>query len=90
MSNMFSNCESLSQLDLIKFNTLAVNTMEKMFYSCIKLNTLDLSSFNTINCANFKEMFANIPHIRVTIDSTKGSKMKEQLKDCTNVEFIDK
>ena len=90
MSYMFSNCESLNQLDLLKFNTQSVTTMEKMFYSCVKLISLDLSSFNTNDCANFNEMFANIPHIIVTIDSTKGAKMKEELKYCDNVEFIDK
>ena len=63
--------------------------MEKMFYSCSKLSSLDLSSFETNQCSNFNDMFTNISSIKVKIDSTKGAKMKAELKNCDNVIFIE-
>ena len=89
MNYMFENCISLTQINLLDFDTQLVTTMEKMFYSCNKLSSLDLSSFDTESCSNFENMFGNIPKIVVKIDKEKGKKMKNKLIDCDNVEFIE-
>ena len=55
--SMFSGLSSLTSLDVSKFNTDKVTTMQSMFDSCSSLTTLDISSFNTSNVINMKQMF---------------------------------
>ena len=57
MSSMFSECSSLTSLDLSNFNTASVNTMYEMFNSCSSLTSLDLSSFNTAKVTVMYDMF---------------------------------
>ena len=57
MRNMFSECLSLTSLDLSNFNTANVTNMEQMFAGCISLTSLDLSNFNTANVTNMEAMF---------------------------------
>ena len=85
MSFMFSNCESLTQLNILSFDTSLVTTMREMFSSCLLLSYIDLSSFETKKCTDFYNMFANIPQIRVKADETKGANMIEKLKTMDNV-----
>ena len=44
---MFSNCESLTSLNLNNFNTSKVSNMTGMFNNCNNLTNLDLSNFKT-------------------------------------------
>ena len=46
---MFSNCFSLTNLNLSNFKTQNVTDMRWMFYNCNSLTNLDLSNFNTQN-----------------------------------------
>ena len=41
MSNMFSNCSSLTSLNLSNFNTNNVNNMSEMFSDCSSLTSLN-------------------------------------------------
>ena len=59
MSSMFSNCISLTSLDLSSFNTSNVTDMCRMFGGCQNLTSLDLSSFNTSNVTDMSYMFSN-------------------------------
>ena len=52
MSNMFSNCSSLTGIDLSSFNTSNVTNMLQMFFACTSLESLDLSNFDTSNVTN--------------------------------------
>ena len=47
MSYMFSDCSSLTSLDLSFFNTINVKDMNYMFDGCFPLINVDLSNFNT-------------------------------------------
>ena len=58
MSNMFSCCCSLKELNLSNFNTNNVTDMSGMFYKCSKLKELDLSNFNTNNVRRMMGMFS--------------------------------
>lgn len=49
MSGMFRECRNLKQLDVSRFNTANVTTMEEMFYCCESLTQLNVSNFNTAN-----------------------------------------
>ena len=57
MQWMFSNCESLLNIDVSSFNTIKVINREEMFFACLNLIDLDLSSFNTLNVLYFQNMF---------------------------------
>ena len=54
MREMFSDCSSLTSLNLSNFNTNNVNNMSRMFDCCSSLNSLNLSNFNTYN---FTDMY---------------------------------
>ena len=54
---MFSDCSTLSSLDLSNFNTAIVTNMSYMFSDCSTLSSLDLSNFNTAIVTNMSYMF---------------------------------
>ena len=58
MSRMFSDCESLTALDLSNFDTAKVMNMREMFFGCESLRMLNLSSFNTAKVTKMNEMFS--------------------------------
>ena len=57
MSCMFSDCSSLTSLDLFNFNIN--NDMIEMYSHCSSLTSLDLFNFNTNNVKNMREMFSH-------------------------------
>ena len=57
MDSMFSECSSLTSLNLSNFNTNNVTNMEGMFNKCSSLTSLNLSNFNTNNVINMNYMF---------------------------------
>jgi surface protein len=57
MNYMFSDCNSLTTLDLSSFDTSKVTNMSYMFDSCSSLTTLDLSNFDTSNVTAMMGMF---------------------------------
>jgi len=57
MSFMYSNCSSLTSLNLSNFNTNNVNNMSSMFSNCSSLTSLNLSNFNTNNVEDMSSMF---------------------------------
>ena len=59
MMYMFTNCSSLTSIDLSLFNTENVMYMTSMFHGCSSLTSLDLSSFNTSNVTHMGFMFYN-------------------------------
>ena len=54
---MFNNCQSLTNLDLSKFDTSKVTNMSYMFDVCQSLTNLDLSKFDTSNVEYMSYMF---------------------------------
>ena len=58
MNSMFSDCSSLTTLDLSSFDTSHVTLMPAMFSRCTSLTTLDLSSFDTSLVTSMGNMFA--------------------------------
>ena len=57
MKKMFAICNSLTELDLKKFNTSNVTNMSGMFYGCNMLTKLDLTNFNTTKVTDMCFMF---------------------------------
>lgn len=57
LDSMFSECNSLSSINLSSFDTSTVSSMAKMFYGCESLISINLSNFNTRNVYNMSQMF---------------------------------
>ena len=57
MSGMFSDCATLTSLDLKSFNTKNVTKMSRMFANCDTLTSLDLKNFNTKKVTKMDRMF---------------------------------
>ena len=58
MGYMFSDCKTLTSLDLKHFNTKNVTDMSSMFAKCWALTSLDLKNFNTQNVTDMSLMFS--------------------------------
>ena len=67
MASMFSNCPSLTSLDLHGFNTSRVKDMSRMFAYCNQLEEIDLSSFDTQNVATMESMFCGCKNMKKII-----------------------
>ena len=67
MNSMFSDCNSLVNLNLSSFNTLNVTNTNGMFYNCRSLTSLDLSNFDTSNVTTMNAMFYGCSSL-VTLD----------------------
>ena len=67
MGYAFSNCGSLTSLDVSGFNTSNVTNMNSMFISCSSLTSLDVSHFNTSNVTDMYQLFSNC-HSLKTLD----------------------
>ena len=57
MSEMFSACDNLTQLDVSGFDTAKVTNMAYMFWRCKCLTELDVSGFDTSKVTNMRWMF---------------------------------
>ena len=60
MRYMFSECSSLTSLNLSDFNTSNVQDMSSMFQLCSSLTSLNISNFNTNNVQNIKVCLINV------------------------------
>ena len=67
MGYAFSNCDSLTSLDVSGFNTSNVTNMNSMFISCSSLTSLDVSHFNTSNVTDMYQLFSNCRSLK-TLD----------------------
>ena len=56
LSCMFSDCSSLTSIDLSNFNTNNVTNMSCMFSGCSSLTSINLCNFNTNNVTNMSYM----------------------------------
>ena len=59
MANMFSECRSLSSLDLSNFDTKLVRNMSNMFSNCSSLESIVLSNFDTSSVIDMGYMFCS-------------------------------
>lgn len=75
MRYLFSECESLTSLDLSHFDTSNVQNFEYMFEKSSALTTLMLDNFNTENALDVSSMFEGCAGL-VLLDLTKFSTPK--------------
>ena len=78
MSYMFSDCSTLSSLDLSNFNTAIVSDMSLMFGGCSVLSSLDLSNFYTKEVRDMSYMFSRCSALTTIYASDKFVTSKVQ------------
>ena len=72
---MFSECNSLTNINLSNFNTQYVTDMSWMFSKCNSLTNIDLSNFNTQNVIDMSHLFTNcksLPNINLSNFNTQN------------------
>ena len=93
MDFMFSECCSLTELDVSGFNTANVWSMLFMFGGCSQLKTLDISGFNTANVHDMRGMFSGCSQLK-TLDISGFNTanvyyMMGMFSGCSQLETID-
>ena len=93
MSYMFSDCSSLTSLDVTHFNTAKVTDMSAMFYSCSSLTSLDVTHFNTENVTKIYSMFyscSSLTSLDVThFNTAKVTNMISMFNNCSSLTSLD-
>lgn len=90
---MFSNCSSLSSVDVSSFDTRNVTDMGYMFYKCSLLSTLDVSGFDTRNVTDMKYMFYKCSSLSTldvsNFDTRNVRDMRYMFADCYRLLKLD-
>ena len=90
---MFSDCSSLTSLDVTHFNTAKVTDMSAMFYSCSSLTSLDVTHFNTENVTKMYSMFyscSSLTSLDVThFNTAKVTNMLAMFYSCSALTSLD-
>lgn len=59
LANMFSNCNSLKQVDVSGWKVNTITSFASMFTGCYSLENLDISNWNVQSATSFANMFQN-------------------------------
>ena len=93
MSFMFSNCSSLTSLDLSSFNTKNVETFARMFINCKNLVSINLSHFNTSNATKMQNMFSGCSSLTgldlSSFDTSKVTAISSMFYNCSSLTSLD-
>ena len=81
MDSMFSNCNSLTSLDLSNFNTSQVTNMSWMFTGCSSLTSLDFRKATFDKVTSYDSMFNSTSSTIniITKDATTKSWLEDKL-----------
>lgn len=89
MSEMFSGCESLLNLNITLFNTSKVTTMYGMFRNCSSLPILNINNFDTSEVQNMAYMFNNCSMLYLlelnNFDTKKVKTMESMFSECSSL-----
>ena len=93
MVEMFSDCRSLTELNLTNFDTSNVTDMSSMFGYCESLTELDVSTFDTSKVTDMYSMFASCESlIELDIsnfDTSKVTDMSSMFAGCESLTELD-
>ena len=93
MDYMFSDCSSLTSLDVSNFNTSNVTNMGSMFSYCSSLTSLNVSNFDTSNVTNMDSMFYNcrsLPSLDVSNFNTSNvTNMGSMFHNCRSLASLE-
>ena len=91
MRLMFSDCNSLTNLDVSKWDTSNVTGMNGMFGNCYKLTSLDVSNWNTSNVTNMSWMFRDcnsLTTIKGVIDMKSCTSLDNMFYKCSKLKGV--
>ena len=80
ITNMFTNCYNLRELDINNWTVNTATSMASMFAGCYSLTSLNLSSWNPANCTTFVSMFSNCSSL-----TTVGNISNWNTSKCTSM-----
>lgn len=90
---MFSDCSSLTTLDVSNFDTSNVTDMYEMFCHCSNLTTLDLSNFDTSKVTNMSGMFSGCLSLTTldvsNFDTSNATSMDRMFTQCSSLTNLD-
>ena len=93
MSSMFSNCKTLTSLDLSNFDTSKVTKMYYMFFFCRALTSLDLSNFDTSKVTSMSSMFSHCNALTSlnlsSFDTSNVTSMDSMFEYCSSLTSLD-
>ena len=81
---MFSHCQSLTNIDISKFNTSKVTNISKMFSHCYSLNFLDVTNIKISYRTNINGMFTGCSEKLIEIIKRQN---KELIKEDSCEEY---
>ena len=92
ISFMFRDCAKLTTVDLSKFNTTLVSTLEGVFNGCSSLSSIDLTPLSTTNVKTMKDTFRGCSALTCldvsSFDTSSCSSYSYTFADCTSLESI--
>ena len=92
MTDMFSTCSQLTQLDVSNWDTSKVTNMHAMFANCSKLTQLDVSKWDTSNVQYMDYMFqkcSQLTQLDVSKwDTSKVQYMTDMFQKCSKLHLI--
>ncbi|WP_279490502.1 BspA family leucine-rich repeat surface protein [Lactiplantibacillus pentosus] len=93
MSHMFTNCNSMKDLDVSLFKTSSVTNMSHMFTNCNSMKDLDVSLFKTSSVTNMSHMFTNCNSMKdldVSLFKTSSvTNMSHMFTNCNSMKDLD-
>ena len=93
MCRMFSECESLEELDVSGFDTGSVEGMQFMFSECEALSELDVSGFDTRNVIDMGHMFYDCKNLEKLdvgeFNTSRVTDMKSMFSGCKKLKSLD-
>ena len=93
MRLMFSDCSSLTSLDVSHFDTGKVTDMSYMFYRCSSLTSLDVSHFDTGNVTDMSYMFEECSALTALdvshFNTGKVTTMENMFIGCSSLTSLD-
>ena len=92
MTNMFSYCTELTELDLSNWNVSKVRDMTNMFAYCNNLTELDLSNWDTSNVTSMTFMFndcKSLTHVNMSNIIFGEAEVYRMFSGCSNLDVLD-
>lgn len=92
-SNLFENCQGVTQIDLSDFDTSETTTMKSMFYACNSLQEINLNGINTSKVINMSLMFSSCHNLKSidlsNFDTGNVTNMNSMFTYCTSLNTLD-
>ena len=91
-SQMFKDCNNISEINFINFDTSNVIDFSNMFLYCQNLKYINLSGFNTSKLQNVEAMFRHCDSLISLdlshFDTSHITNMKDFFKDCHSLSYL--